>query len=45
MAKPGSFIQIINVTTDNKNRAASEIRKIFEVSDGKLGATGCVAEP
>ncbi|HKD36878.1 MAG TPA: YebC/PmpR family DNA-binding transcriptional regulator, partial [Pirellulales bacterium] len=25
------------------NRTAPEIRKIFEVCDGKLGATGCVA--
>ncbi|MDO4586963.1 MAG: YebC/PmpR family DNA-binding transcriptional regulator [Planctomycetia bacterium] len=28
--------------TDNRNRTAPEIRKIFEVSGGKLGATGCV---
>lgn len=29
--------------TDNRNRTAPEIRKIFEVSGGKLGATGCVS--
>ncbi len=29
--------------TDNRNRTAPEIRKIFEIGDGKLGATGCVA--
>ena len=29
--------------TDNRNRTAPEIRKIFEVCGGKLGATGCVA--
>jgi len=29
--------------TDNRNRTAPEIRKIFEKSGGKLGATGCVA--
>ena len=28
--------------TDNRNRTAPEIRKIFEVNGGKLGATGCV---
>lgn len=28
--------------TDNRNRTAPEIRKIFEVHGGKLGATGCV---
>lgn len=29
--------------TDNRNRTAPEIRKIFEVCGGKMGATGCVA--
>lgn len=29
--------------TDNRNRTAPEIRKIFEVCGGKLGATGCVS--
>src|SRR5262249_19776998 len=29
--------------TDNRNRTAPEIRKIFELADGKLGATNCVA--
>ena len=31
------------ILTDNKNRTAPEIRKIFEMCDGKLGGTGCVA--
>ena len=31
------------VLTDNRNRTAGEIRKIFEISDGKLGGAGCVA--
>jgi YebC/PmpR family DNA-binding regulatory protein len=31
------------VLTDNRNRTASEIRKIFESKGGSLGATGCVA--
>jgi transcriptional/translational regulatory protein YebC/TACO1 len=29
--------------TDNRNRTAPEIRKVFEVNGGKLGATNCVA--
>ena len=32
-----------DILTDNRNRTAPEIRKIFELGDGKLGATGCVA--
>ena len=31
------------ILTDNKNRTAPEIRKIFEGCDGTLGSTGCVA--
>lgn len=29
--------------TDNRNRTAPEIRKIFDVCNGKLGGAGCVA--
>lgn len=29
--------------TDNRNRTAPEIKKIFEVGGGKLGPTGCVS--
>lgn len=29
--------------TDNRNRTAPEIKKIFEVGAGKLGTSGCVA--
>jgi YebC/PmpR family DNA-binding regulatory protein len=29
--------------TDNRNRTAAEIRKVFETADGKLGSSGCVA--
>ena len=32
-----------DILTDNRNRTAPEVRKIFEKHDGKLGATGCVA--
>ncbi len=40
---PGGIAVLVEVTTDNKNRVFSEVRKIFEVSGGNLGATGCVA--
>ena len=39
----GGVAILCEVLTDNRNRTAGEIRKIFEVSDGKLGSTGCVA--
>ncbi len=29
--------------TDNRNRTAGEVRKIFEVAGGNLGSTGCVS--
>jgi transcriptional/translational regulatory protein YebC/TACO1 len=34
---------LCEVLTDNRNRTAPEIRKVFEISDGKLGSAGCVA--
>ncbi|MBU2574538.1 MAG: YebC/PmpR family DNA-binding transcriptional regulator [Elusimicrobia bacterium] len=40
---PGGIAVLVEVTTDNRNRVFSEIRKIFEVSGGNLGSTGCVA--
>jgi len=39
----GGVAVLCEILTDNKNRTAPEIRKIFELCDGKLGATGCVA--
>ncbi len=39
----GGVAVFCEVLTDNRNRTAPEIRKIFELSDGKLGSTGCVA--
>jgi len=39
----GGVAVLCEVLTDNRNRTASEIRKIFEISDGKLGVAGCVA--
>lgn len=38
----GGVAVMCEILTDNRNRTAPEIRKIFEMSDGKLGATGCV---
>jgi len=40
---PGGVAVLCEILTDNRNRTAGEIRKIFEVNDGKLGETGCVA--
>ena len=39
----GGVAVLCEILTDNKNRTAPEVRKIFEMCDGKLGATGCVA--
>lgn len=40
---PAGVAVLCEVLTDNRNRTAGEVRKIFELADGKLGATGCVA--
>ena len=40
---PGGVAVLCEILTDNRNRTAPEIRKIFEMNEGKLGATGCVA--
>ena len=39
---PNGIAIIINVTTDIKNRAASEIRKILDNHGGNMGSAGCV---
>jgi YebC/PmpR family DNA-binding regulatory protein len=39
----GGVAVMVEVLTDNRNRTAPEIRKIFEISDGKLGSTNCVS--
>lgn len=39
----GGVAVYCEILTDNRNRTAPEIRKIFEIGDGNLGATGCVA--
>jgi len=40
---PGGVAILCQALTDNRNRTASEVRKSFEMSDGKLGNSGCVA--
>jgi YebC/PmpR family DNA-binding regulatory protein len=40
---PGGVAILVDVLTDNRNRTASEVRKIFERSGGKMGSAGCVA--
>jgi YebC/PmpR family DNA-binding regulatory protein len=39
---PGGAAIVAEVITDNKNRSASEIRKIFSKHNGNLGEVGCV---
>lgn len=39
---PGGVAVILNVLTDNKNRAVAEIRHIFTRYNGNLGEAGCV---
>jgi YebC/PmpR family DNA-binding regulatory protein len=39
----GGVAVMCEIVTDNRNRTAGEIRKIFELGDGNLGSTGCVA--
>jgi YebC/PmpR family DNA-binding regulatory protein len=39
----GGVAVLCEILTDNRNRTAPEIRKIFEICGGKLGGTGCVA--
>ncbi len=39
---PGGVAMIVDVTTDNRNRTISEIRKIFSRLGGNLGEAGCV---
>jgi YebC/PmpR family DNA-binding regulatory protein len=39
---PGGVAVLVECLTDNKNRAASEIRSIFTRHNSSLGAVGCV---
>ncbi len=40
---PGGVAVLVDVLTDNKNRAASDVRYIFSKNNGKLGTNGSVA--
>ena len=40
---PAGVAILCEILTDNRNRTAGEIRKFFELADGKLGESGCVA--
>lgn len=40
---PNGVAVLCEILTENRNRTAGEIRKIFEVNGGNLGSTGCVA--
>jgi len=40
---PGGVAVLCDILTENRNRTAGEVRKIFEVHHGNLGSTGCVA--
>jgi len=40
---PAGVAFIIDCLTDNRNRTAPELRKIFERAGGQLGSTNCVA--
>ena len=40
---PAGVAVMCDIMTDNRNRTAPEIRKIFDVHGGSLGGTNCVA--
>ncbi len=40
---PGGVALLVDIMTDNRNRAASEVRHIFSRNGGNLGEAGCVA--
>jgi len=39
---PGGVAVLCEALTDNRNRTASELRRVFEAAGGNLGASGCV---
>jgi|SRR5579884_1809494 YebC/PmpR family DNA-binding regulatory protein len=39
---PGGIAIMVDVLTDNRNRTAGEVRKIFERNGGNMGSAGCV---
>ncbi|MFZ2445503.1 MAG: YebC/PmpR family DNA-binding transcriptional regulator [Syntrophobacteraceae bacterium] len=40
---PGGVAILVDIMTDNRNRAASEVRYCFSKNNGNLGEAGCVA--
>jgi YebC/PmpR family DNA-binding regulatory protein len=40
---PGGIAYLVDCVTDNRNRTAAEIRKLFERGGGKMGSAGNVA--
>lgn len=40
---PAGVAIMCDILTENRNRTAGEVRKIFDVNGGNLGATGCVS--
>jgi len=40
---PAGVAVMCEAMTDNRNRTAPELRKLFEVHQGKLGSSNCVA--
>lgn len=40
---PGGVAIMLELLTDNRNRTAAEIKKIFEKRGGKIGDSGCVS--
>lgn len=40
---PAGVAVLCEIVTDNRNRTAPELRKLFELHGGKLGGTNCVA--
>ncbi len=40
---PAGVAVLVDIMTDNRNRAASEVRHIFSRNGGNLGEAGCVA--
>ncbi len=40
---PGGVAVLCEVLTDNRNRTAGELRRVFEAAGGNLGGSGCVS--
>src|SRR5262249_38916643 len=40
---PGGVAVLCEALTDNRNRTAGDLRRLFEAAGGNLGASGCVS--